>query len=53
VILSPDAPLSRAGATFVLKGNLAPNGCVIKPTAAEPRLLKHTGRRSCSRTTPT
>jgi dihydroxy-acid dehydratase len=43
VILSPDAPLSRAGATFVLKGNLAPNGCVIKPTAAEQRLLKHTG----------
>jgi dihydroxy-acid dehydratase len=43
VILSPDAPLSRAGATFVLKGNLAPNGCVIKPTAAEPRLLKHAG----------
>ena len=43
VILSPDAPLSRAGATFVLRGNLAPDGCVIKPTAAEPRLLKHTG----------
>jgi dihydroxy-acid dehydratase len=43
VIFSPDAPLSRAGATFVLRGNLAPDGCVIKPTAAEPRLLKHTG----------
>jgi dihydroxy-acid dehydratase len=43
VILSLDKPLSRAGATFVLRGNLAPDGCVIKPTAAEPRLLKHTG----------
>jgi len=27
----------------VLHGNLAPNGAVIKPTAAEARLLKHTG----------
>jgi dihydroxy-acid dehydratase len=43
VILPLDAPLSRAGATFVLRGNLAPDGCVIKPTAAEPRLLKHVG----------
>ena len=43
VILPLDQPLSRAGATFVLRGNLAPDGCVIKPTAAEKRLLKHTG----------
>ena len=43
VILSPEKPLSQAGATFVLRGNLAPDGCVIKPTCAEPRLLKHTG----------
>jgi dihydroxy-acid dehydratase len=43
VILPLDQPLSKAGATFVLRGNLAPNGCVIKPTAAEPRLLQHTG----------
>jgi dihydroxy-acid dehydratase len=28
----------------VLRGNLAPDGCVIKPTAADPRLLAHTGR---------
>src|SRR5205823_13536741 len=41
VILPLEKPLSHAGATFVLRGNLAPNGCVIKPTAAEPRLLKH------------
>jgi dihydroxy-acid dehydratase len=43
VILPRDKPLSQAGATFVLRGNLAPNGCVIKPTAADSRLLKHTG----------
>jgi len=29
----------------VLKGNLAPDGCVIKPSACEPRFLKHTGAR--------
>ena len=44
VILPVDRPLSRAGGTFMLRGSLAPDGCVIKPTAAEPRLLKHTGR---------
>jgi dihydroxy-acid dehydratase len=43
VILPLDQPISRAGATFILRGNLAPDGCVIKPTAAEPRLLKHAG----------
>jgi len=43
VILPLDKPLSQAGATFILRGNLAPNGAVIKPTAAEKRLLKHTG----------
>ena len=36
--------LSRPTAALaVLRGNLAPDGAVIKPTAAEPRLLKHTG----------
>ena len=44
VILPVEEALSKAGATFVLRGNLAPDGCVIKPTAAEPRLLKHTGK---------
>ena len=37
-------PLSPTGGTCVLRGSLAPHGCVIKPTAAEPRLLSHTGR---------
>mgnify|MGYP002629871861 CR=1 FL=1 len=44
VILPRDRPLATAGGTNVLRGNLAPNGCVIKPTAADPRLLVHTGR---------
>jgi dihydroxy-acid dehydratase len=40
-------PLSNAiydeGALAVLRGNLAPDGCVIKPSAVAPHLLKHTG----------
>ncbi len=43
VIRPLDRPLSPSGGTYVLNGNLAPDGCVIKPVAAEPRLLKHTG----------
>jgi L-arabonate dehydrase len=37
-------PLHPEGGTVILKGNLAPNGAVIKQTAASPRLEKHTGR---------
>ena len=44
VILPLDRPLATAGGTCVLRGNLAPSGCVIKPTAADPRLLRHSGR---------
>jgi dihydroxy-acid dehydratase len=44
VILPRDKPLSVSGGTFILRGNLAPDGAVIKPTAAEPRLAKHTGK---------
>jgi dihydroxy-acid dehydratase len=40
-------PLTNAiyneGALAVLRGNLAPDGCVIKPSAVAPHLLKHTG----------
>jgi len=36
-------PVSAAEATAVLTGNLAPRGCVMKPSAAEPRLLRHRG----------
>jgi dihydroxy-acid dehydratase len=44
VIRTRDKPLSETGGLAVLRGNLAPDGAIIKPTAAEPHLLKHTGR---------
>jgi dihydroxy-acid dehydratase len=44
VIHSLNDPIYAEGATAVLKGNLAPNGCVIKPAAADPRFLKHRGK---------
>ncbi len=43
VIRPLDNAIYKEGALAVLKGNLAPDGCVIKPSACEPRLLKHTG----------
>ena len=43
VIRPLDNPVYAEGALAVLTGNLAPNGCVIKPSACEPRLLSHTG----------
>ena len=43
VIRPLDRPIYAEGALAVLKGNLAPNGCVMKPSAAEPRLLRHSG----------
>jgi dihydroxyacid dehydratase/phosphogluconate dehydratase len=36
-------PIYAEGALAVLKGNLAPDGCVIKPSACDPRFLKHSG----------
>jgi dihydroxy-acid dehydratase len=39
-----DNPVSTAGALAALRGNLAPDGCVIKPSAASANLLKHSGR---------
>ena len=44
VIKSLDQPLYPSGGTVVLKGNLAPQGAVIKRSAASPHLLKHKGR---------
>jgi len=43
VIRPQSNPIYREGALAVLKGNLAPDGCVIKPSACDPRFLKHTG----------
>jgi dihydroxyacid dehydratase/phosphogluconate dehydratase len=37
-------PLLAAGGLAVLRGNLAPEGAVIKPAAAAPHLLKHSGK---------
>ena len=43
VIRPLENPVSTAGGTAVLRGSLAPDGAVIKPTAAEKRLWKHRG----------
>jgi dihydroxyacid dehydratase/phosphogluconate dehydratase len=43
VIRSPGTALAAEGGVAVLRGNLAPDGAVIKHIAAEPRLIKHTG----------
>ncbi|NMM02559.1 dihydroxy-acid dehydratase [Paraburkholderia sp. RP-4-7] len=44
VIRRRSAPLLPNNGLAVLRGNLAPDGAVIKPGAAEPQLLVHTGR---------
>ena len=44
VIHSLDGPLNAEGGLAVLYGSLAPDGAVIKPTAASPGLLTHRGR---------
>ncbi len=36
-------PVCSTGSLAVLRGNLAPDGCVIKPAAAESKLLQHRG----------
>jgi dihydroxy-acid dehydratase len=43
VIRTIDNPIYDEGALAVLKGNLAPDGCVIKPSACAPHLRKHSG----------
>jgi len=43
VIATRERPLGPEGGVAVLRGSLAPNGAVIKHTAAEARLLRHTG----------
>ena len=44
VIRAFDAPLKTQAGIAVLRGNLAPDGAVIKPSAATPALLTHRGR---------
>ena len=44
-VITPIAkPFKPLGGIAVLRGNLAPNGCVLKPSAATPKLLRHKGR---------
>jgi L-arabonate dehydrase len=44
VITPFDTPFMTGSGIAVLRGNLCHDGAVIKPSAATPRLLKHTGR---------
>lgn len=44
VIAGIDEPFNNSGALAILKGNLCENGAVIKPSAASPHLLQHTGK---------
>ena len=44
VIRPFEKPLVERGGIAVLRGNLAPDGAVLKPSAASPHLLKHRGR---------
>lgn len=44
VIASIDTPFNNTTALAVLYGNICENGAVIKPTAASPHLLQHSGK---------
>ena len=44
VIRPTDKALTASGGVAVLRGNLAPGGAVLKPSAATPALMTHTGR---------
>ena len=44
VVRPTDRPLAASGGIAVLRGNLAPDGAVLKPSAASPHLMKHRGR---------
>ena len=44
VIFPLDQPLSQQGGIAILRGNLAPDGAVVKQTAVSPHLMKHRGR---------
>jgi dihydroxy-acid dehydratase len=44
VVRPIDRPLAANGGMAVLRGNLAPDGAVLKPSAASPHLMKHRGR---------
>jgi len=43
VIKTLDDPIYAEGSLALLRGNLAPDGCIIKPSACEPRFFEHEG----------
>ena len=43
VIRSVEAPYSKTGGIAVLRGNLAPDSCVVKRSAVAPEMLRHSG----------
>jgi dihydroxyacid dehydratase/phosphogluconate dehydratase len=53
VIRTPETALSHEGGLAVISGTLAPDGAVIKPTAADPKLLKSIAAPPWSSTTTT
>ena len=44
VIATLEQPVQKDSGIAVLKGNLCPDGAIIKPSAASPHLLQHTGQ---------
>ena len=44
VIRTIDNPYSKEGGIAVLKGNLAPEGCVVKRSAVAPEMMSHKGK---------
>lgn len=47
IIRPVTSPYSAQGGLTVLKGNLAKDGCVVKKSAVDPRMLKHSGPAKC------
>ncbi len=44
VITAPESPFNPISGVVVLKGNLCESGSILKPSAADPKLMVHTGR---------
>ena len=44
MIRTVDRPLTPSGGLVVLRGNLAPDGAILKPSAASPKLMQHRGK---------
>lgn len=47
IIRPVSAPYSKQGGLTVLKGNLAEDGCVVKKSAVDPKMLVHSGPAKC------